>query len=152
MQMPPYGYAVPPTPAQIAAADQSSLSSLAIFHFVYAALIALGGCILLAGVLFGYGVVASASHLHGRGLLTGGVFMIVLLCLAAVLFLKSLLVFYSGISLRRARNKTLSQIVACLCCLNFPMGTVLGVFTLVTLGRPSVAALYQLTATGERRD
>ena len=149
--MPPYGYPVAPTPQQVSANDQSSLNSLALFHFVYAALIGLAGCMMLAGVLFGYGLVSSASHLHGRGILAGGVFMIVLVILALVFFLKAFLVFYSGISLRRAKNKTLSQIVACLCCLNFPMGTVLGVFTLVTLGRPSVAALYQYTSMGELR-
>ena len=151
MQMPPYGYAMPPTPAQLAANDQSSLNSLALFHFVYAALIALGGCIVLAVVLFGFGLVSSATRLRGGGILAGGVFMVVLGGVAAVLFLKAFLVFYSGVSLRSAKNKTLSQIVACLCCLNFPMGTVLGVFTLVTLGRPSVSALYLLTATGGLR-
>jgi hypothetical protein len=151
MQMPPYGYAMPQTPAQLSAADQSSLNSLAIFHFVYAALIGLGGCIMLAVVLFGFGLASSATHLRGGGIFAGGVFMVVLGCLAAVLFLKAFLVFYSGVSLRRAKNKTLSQVVACLCCLNFPMGTLLGVFTLITLGRPSVAALYHFSATSELR-
>jgi hypothetical protein len=155
MQMPPYGYAVPQAPPEFSAADQSSLESLAIFHFVYAALIALGGCIVLGAMLFGFGlmssVTSSATHLRGGGLLTGGVFMVVLICVAAVLFLKAFLVFYSGVSLRRTKHKTLSQIVACLCCLNFPMGTVLGVFTLLTLGRPSVAARYLLTASDAAR-
>ena len=148
MQVPPYGDGVPPTAAQISAADQSSLDSLAIFHFVYAALIGLGGCILLSAALFGFTVVSSATHLRGNGMLAGGVFMVVLLSLGAVLFLKAFLVCYSGVSLRRSTHKTLSQIVACLCCLNFPMGTVLGVFTLLTLARPSVAARYLFTASG----
>ncbi|HEX2669483.1 MAG TPA: hypothetical protein VHM25_01360, partial [Polyangiaceae bacterium] len=144
MQMPPYGYATPPAP-ELSAADQSSLDSLAIFHFVYASLIALGGFIMLAVVLFGIGLVSSATKLRGDGILAGGVFMVVLGCVAGILFLKAFLVFYSGVSLRRAKHKLLSQIVACLCCLNFPMGTALGIFTLVTLGRPSVAARYLFT-------
>lgn len=147
MQMPPYGYAAPQTPP-FSASDQSSLDSLAIFHFVYAAMVALGGIIMLAAVVFGVAFVSSATRIHGGGILAGGVFMVVLVCAATVLFLKAFLVFYSGVSLRRTKHKTLSQIVACLCCLNFPLGTVLGVFTLTTLGRPSVAARYLLTASG----
>jgi len=146
MQMPPYGYATPQAP-ESSAADQSNLDSLAIFHFVYAAVIALGGFITLAAVLFGVGLVSSATRLRGGGFLAGGVFMVVLVCVAAILFLKAFLVFYSGMSLRRAKHKMLSQIVACLCCFNFPMGTALGIFTLVTLGKPSVAARYLFTAS-----
>jgi hypothetical protein len=150
MHMPPSDYAAPQTPA-LSAADQSNLDSLAIFHFVYAGLIALGGLIMLAGVLFGIGLVSSATRLRGGGILAGGVFMIVLVCVAAILFLKAFLVFYSGVSLRRAKHKLLSQIVACLCCLNFPMGTALGIFTLVTLGKPSIAARYLYTASASVR-
>lgn len=151
MQVPPYGYAAPQAP-QFSAADQSSLESLAIFHFVYAALISLGGFIALAALLFGLGAFASMSGSRGAGsFVVGGLWIVVVMvCVTAVLFLKAFLVFYSGVSLRRTRHKLLSQIVACLCCLNFPMGTALGVFTLVTLGRPSVAARYLATASGER--
>lgn len=149
MQMPPYGYAAPPPP-EFSAADQSSLDSLAIFHYVYAALIALGGCIVLAAVALGFGVATTATHLHGSGMLAGGAFVIVLTCVAAILLLKAFLVFYSGVNLRRAKHKTLSQIVACVCCLNFPMGTALGIFTLVTLGKPAVAARYSSTAASGR--
>ncbi|HYQ03465.1 MAG TPA: hypothetical protein VER96_32545 [Polyangiaceae bacterium] len=153
MQVPPYGYAVPQIP-EFSAADQSSLDSLAIFHFVYAGLIALSGCGVLAFVLFGLGaMVAAAPHVRGSGgVMFGGAWIVVVMGFAiAVLFLKAFLVFYSGLNLKRTRHKTLSQIVACLCCVNFPMGTALGVFTLVTLNRPAIAARYLLTASGSAR-
>jgi hypothetical protein len=45
--------------------------------------------------------------------------------------------------LGRRRHRTFSLIVGGLNCLLVPFGTVLGVFTLIVLSRPSVVALYQ---------
>ncbi|HWP04498.1 MAG TPA: hypothetical protein VNN72_02090 [Polyangiaceae bacterium] len=145
--MPP-GYYAGQQPVQFTASDQSTLNTLAIFHFIYAFLISLGAIGLLAAVALGFGLVASADHLHGPGILTGGVFMVLLLIVAAVLFVKAAVVFFSAVGLRKARHQTLSQIVACICCLNFPLGTILGVFTLIALSRPSVRALYEYRANG----
>lgn len=50
---------------------------------------------------------------------------------------------YSGVCLRRHRRRTLSIVVAALNCISFPIGTTLGVFTLIVLMRPSVARLYE---------
>jgi hypothetical protein len=48
--------------------------------------------------------------------------------------------------LRKRRHRTLSFVMACLTCINIPLGTALGVFTLVVLSRPSVKALYDQVA------
>lgn len=45
--------------------------------------------------------------------------------------------------LRERRGAKFCQIVAALTCLSFPLGTVLGAFTLIALGRPSMKALFQ---------
>jgi len=140
--MPP-GYYAGHQPVPFTASDQSTLNTLAIFHFIY-----VGAIGLLAAVALGFGLVASADHLHGPGILTGGVFMVLLLIVAAVLFVKAAVVFFSAVGLRKARHQTLSQIVACICCLNFPLGTILGVFTLIALSQPSVRALYEYRANG----
>lgn len=142
-----YGYPAQ-APAQFTASDQSDLNSLAIFHFIYAAFLGLTGLVVVAAVALGVGFVASATKLHGSGILTGGAFMILMVVVAGIIFLKAGVVVFSGIGLRQARYRTLSQIVACLCCLNFPLGTILGVFTLMALSRPSVLALYDYRARG----
>ena len=49
----------------------------------------------------------------------------------------------SAVYLRKRRNRTFSMVVAGFNCLYMPLGTVLGVFTFIVLGRDSVAALYE---------
>lgn len=41
------------------------------------------------------------------------------------------------------RNRMFSMVVAGLNCLQVPIGTVLGVFTFIVLGRPSVVRMYE---------
>ena len=48
----------------------------------------------------------------------------------------------SGFFLRARRHRTFSMVVAAINCLHIPLGTILGVFTLVVLGRESVRKLY----------
>ncbi|MGJ3243101.1 MAG: hypothetical protein ACFE0O_09130 [Opitutales bacterium] len=52
-------------------------------------------------------------------------------------------VIYSGRFLRERRRYTFSFVIACISCLSVPVGTVLGVLTIVVLSRESVKALYQ---------
>lgn len=126
--------------------DKSNLSALAICHFAYAGLLGLTGLIPIGGVLFGIGILSSTLRIKADGLLMGGAFVIILGAVAALLWLKAALVFLSGLGLRRGKHRTLSQVVACLCCLNMPLGALLGVFTLVVLARPSVRSGYELNA------
>jgi hypothetical protein len=142
-----YGY-YGQAPAQFTASDQSTLNQLAIFHFVYAALLGLSGLGVVAVVTLGFGLVASAGHLRGSGILAGGAFVAVLFVVAGILFVKAAVVCFSGFSLRQARHRTLTQIVAAFCCLTFPLGTILGIFTLMALSKPSVLALYQYREQG----
>ena len=48
----------------------------------------------------------------------------------------------SGICLRARKGRTFSLVVAGLNCLHIPLGTVLGVFTIIVLIRDSVRELY----------
>lgn len=49
----------------------------------------------------------------------------------------------SGFFLRSRKYRTFSIVVAAIDCLHIPLGTVLGVFTLVVLMRDTVRELYQ---------
>ena len=52
------------------------------------------------------------------------------------------LLIYSGRCLARRTRRVFSMVVAGVSCLQVPLGTILGVFTLVVLQRPTVQALY----------
>ena len=65
-----------------------------------------------------------------------GIVIVFILVMAA-------LMLYVGWSLRSRKNLLLCQIVAGITCLSIPLGTLLGVFTLTTLSRPSVKLEFQ---------
>ncbi len=52
----------------------------------------------------------------------------------------------AGVSLAARRRRTFCLVVAAVNCMNMPFGTVLGVFTFVVLGRPSVRAEFEAQA------
>jgi hypothetical protein len=49
----------------------------------------------------------------------------------------------SGMFLRSRRHRTFSMVVAALNCVHIPLGTALGIFTFIVLGRDSVRQLYE---------
>jgi hypothetical protein len=54
----------------------------------------------------------------------------------------------AGVCLLRYRARTFCLFVAGLNCINIPLGTVLGIFTLLVLLRPTVAARFQSAPAG----
>jgi hypothetical protein len=49
----------------------------------------------------------------------------------------------SGLFLRQRKHRTFSLVVAAINCLQIPLGTVLGIFTIIVLIRPSVVEMYE---------
>lgn len=129
--------------------DQSELGLLGILHFVMAGLAALAGSIPIVHLLIGLKMVSDPSFMTGgRGapppFNPGWVFVGVGALLIVLGWTWAFVLVFSGLSLRSQRRYWLSFVVACLTCLNFPLGTALGVFTLVVLSRASVKKLYGL--------
>lgn len=54
----------------------------------------------------------------------------------------------SGRFIGARRNWTFCFVVACIACMNMPLGTALGVFTILVLLRPSVKLLFGQPAPG----
>ena len=54
-----------------------------------------------------------------------------------------------GFFLEKRRHRTLSLVVAGLNCLHMPIGTLLGVFTIIVLNRDSVRAKFAATAAAQ---
>ena len=64
------------------------------------------------------------------------------LAVAALIVLKITLNTMSARRISRRKGRVFSMVVAGLNCLSLPLGTALGIFTLVVLTRPSVAKSY----------
>ena len=148
---PPPGY--PYASAATEAQDISHLNMLAIFHFVYAGLLGLVGLFFVIYIVFGVAMATSAMPSGGGSggpppEAIGGIFVLIGAFAMFLTWGKAALLIWSGVSLRAHRRMTLSYVVGCISCLNVPIGTALGVATLMALSRPSVKALYQATERG----
>lgn len=126
--------------------DQEHLRLLKIFHYVYAGVCAVGGAIpafyLVMGILF-----LTSSETIGEGQrwgteILGWTFVAFGAPMALFAWAKAVLVFLGARCMARRRRYGLCMVVAALCCVGVPLGTVLGVFTLIVLLRPSVRALW----------
>lgn len=136
--------AVSQTPPPAATSeDASHLQILAIFYYVFAGLNAVSVVLLglygvMMGAVLGSGP-AGNSHADTALLSMFAGLMVFVVVLSAVF---ALLHFMTAQRLRQRRGHKFCQVIAVLTCLSIPFGTVLGVFTLIVLNRPSVQALF----------
>lgn len=130
--------------------DEEQLHLLSVFHYVLAGLSALFSLFPL--IYFGFGLAMMSGMGAGNsggefGARLGG-------CIVAGmggLFLVfavgySLALFLAARYLAERRRHTFCIVVAALSCCFTPLGTVLGVFTLIVLLRPSVKTLFDVAA------
>ncbi len=125
--------------------DAAQLRLLSVLHYVMAGFTALFSLFPVIYLVLGIAVLSgvmpvdsSTASSPGEVQLMGWVFT----GLGTVFFLGMLatagLVGYAGRCLAREQRHTLCMVAAGVCCMFMPLGTLLGVFTLVTLTRTSV--------------
>jgi hypothetical protein len=137
----------PPTPAspfeQIR--DVEHLRVLSICHYVLAGLAAMGGCVPILHLGMGIAMVNEAfgSGRQAPPAFLGWIFIAVAGVLMVALWIMAILLFLAARNLALHRRPTFCFVVACICCLQVPLGTILGVFTILVLSRPSVKALFE---------
>src|SRR5215203_217986 len=78
--------------------------------------------------------------------LLGGIFVGVGLVLMGLFFVLAFLAFWAGRSLGKHKNYTFCFVIAALVCLSMPLGTILGIFTIIVLMRDSVKAIFNGSA------
>lgn len=125
---------------------KQNLPTLSILHYVYGALVCLAG--VAAFFLIGVGAfVADRAAAHGAQEVPpdwiGGFIASFGLALFLILLVWGILIILSGYWIGKRRNRTFSIVVAALCLLSFPIGTALGVFTLVVLVNDDVRQEYE---------
>jgi hypothetical protein len=130
--------------------DAEHLHLLSVFHFVLAGICAVFALFPFAYLIFGLVMMGGGLSPDRPGELPaafggcfvaglGGVFLASLTAYAVALYL-------AGRYLKERRRHTFCVVVAAISCAFQPIGTVLGVFTLVVLFRPAVKAMFGLRA------
>jgi hypothetical protein len=128
--------------------DEEHLDLLAIFHYVMAGLNVLGVC--AGGVYVVVGLALAAGGVSQQGgpdsgsmMLVGGGIAAVGLFVTALIGVWTFLTFLAGRKLAKRQGRIFIMVIAALQLLSIPMGTILGIFTLVVLSRPSVVAMFE---------
>ena len=129
--------------------DLEQLKLLAIFHYVAAGMAALVACIPIMHFVMGLALATGAlgdsdpgTRPVGFGIMAFAAFFIV----AGWTF--AALVAFAGRSLQTHRRYTYCLVMAGIECIFMPVGTVLGVFTIIVLVRDSVKALFGMPVAG----
>jgi hypothetical protein len=144
---------IPPLPRSQHNVDQEHLNLLSIFHFVCAGLAVFGLLFLFAHYTIMHSVFMNPKLWENQKPPASGPppaiffkFFLWFYVIFGVWFIASgVLNLFSGFFLRARKRRTFSLVTAAINCLHIPLGTVLGVFTILVLSRESVRQLYQET-------
>ncbi len=124
--------------------EKDTLHMLAIFHYVIAGLIALIACIplihLTIGISLTAGAIAGDEPVLG---MVGTVFTLIASLIILIGWGLAFFIFQSGRNLDMQVKYQFCMIGAGVLCIFMPLGTILGVFTLVTLQDESVKAIFR---------
>lgn len=125
--------------------DLEHLNVLAILHYVLAGLTALTAMLPMLYVALGFAMLAGGAP--------GEIALMVIAIgggLAVLLLGSAVLVALCGYYLHKRKARTFCFVVAAINCTQMPLGTVLGIFTILVLSRDSVQELF--AAGGRCRD
>ncbi|HLP76014.1 MAG TPA: hypothetical protein VK327_03785 [Candidatus Paceibacterota bacterium] len=126
--------------------DEEQLRLLSVFHYVCAGIAAFCASIPIIHLVLGL-VMVFRPAAFGPGQNQPPVFMGWFFVMFASVFIVcgwtfAGLLAWSGRCLSRRRHYMFSFVMACVACTFMPFGTVLGIFTILVLNRPSVKALF----------
>lgn len=126
--------------------DGEHLRLLSIFHYVVAGMVGLVALVPVFHLVLGLGMVGGwldqPGHKDPLLPVVGWFFVALAGMMIAGLVALAISTALAGRFLARRRRYTFCLVVAALLCTFMPVGTALGVFTLLVLVRPSVRALF----------
>ena len=143
----------PTPPAMITEETERQLDLLAIFHYVLAGITGLFALFPVLHLAMGLWMVSGGfpdqAMKSGQAPMDPQIFGWIFVAIAAALIAFGMalaaLLAVAGRRLKQRRSHTFCLVVAGLTCMNMPLGTVLGVFTLVVLTRPGVRDAFGRT-------
>jgi len=124
--------------------DEEHLRLLSTFHLVLGGILAFFSCIPFIHVGMGIAMMSGALD-QGRNApppLFGLIFVVMGGTFILLGWTVAVLLLMAGKRLRKRQSYTFCFVVAAISCAFMPMGTVLGVFTILVLNRPTVKAMF----------
>jgi TctA family transporter len=131
--------------------DQEHLRLLKIGYYIMAATTAFFSLFALIwvamGGLFASGVIPANKNSSDDPRVFGFIFLGIGLAVFILGLVSAFLTYFAGRSLDERRRRIFCLVIAGLCCLQMPWGTVVGIATFIVLDRPSVKALFGTSGT-----
>ena len=125
--------------------DREHLRLLTVFYYIWAGFQSLGGLIGLAFIGVGAFIVSSPQVAQTNnppppwfGAIFAGLGALVFVAVEGMAALS----FFTGRFLSRRQHHTFCVVISALNCMSLPLGTALGVFSILVLQRSSVKALF----------
>jgi hypothetical protein len=111
---------------------------------VWGGLTACFSCFGVFYVVFGLVAVIAGTQQNQGGppAFVGGMFMLIGIVFVVLGATVGGLTIWAGRCLAQRKRYTLCFAMACVSCLSVPLGTALGVFTIIVLQRPTVKAMF----------
>ena len=133
-------------PIQQPNADIEHLKLLSIFHYVVGGMAVLFACFPIIHLVLGLFFILAPEKM-GQGSnqppeFLGWFFVIFASCFILIGWTVGALILTAGRFIARRKHYTFCFVIACLECLFMPFGTVLGVFTILVLNRPTVKEMF----------
>jgi len=129
--------------------DAEHLRLLSVFHYVCAGMAALFACFpvlhLALGLVMVFRPEAFGSHGEPPPAFFGWFFVIFASAFMLAGWTFAVLVAYAGRCLAKRTKYLYCFVIAAVACMFMPIGTVLGVFTIIVLMRPTVKEMFSPT-------
>ncbi|RTZ93218.1 MAG: hypothetical protein DSY91_02545 [Deltaproteobacteria bacterium] len=126
--------------------DKRNIRLLAIFHYVMGGLTGLFACMPLIHLFIGIAVLKEGLSKNPSGgpspELVGWIFIIVAVLLILAGWTLAVLMIIAGRKLSKFKSRTFCLVIGAIECALIPIGTILGVFTLILLTKDSVKDLF----------
>lgn len=120
--------------------DEQHLKLLSIFHYVVGGLKALFTCIFFIHLFIGAAMLIGA--IEDAPSIVGLIMVAMALVFITLGWALAVCLIIAGSSLAKRKRYTFCLVIAAINCMSMPFGTILGIFTIIVLMRPSVKELF----------
>lgn len=122
----------------------NNLNTISIFHYVWGGITLFASLFLLIYVVMGlFMIIAGTSENQGDMTMSGGALFIIGLLGFVLVAAIGVLSILCGRYLQKKKNRVFCIVISALTCLNAPLGTMLGIFTIIELEKTEVKALFE---------
>jgi hypothetical protein len=126
--------------------DIKNIDLLSLFHYILGGITALFSCIPFIHVFMGLAIVSGKFFNDSNGSGPPPVFGWLFVITGAVIILigwsTAVCMIIAGRKLKRRKNRIFCMVVAGIECMLMPLGTILGVFTLIALSKDSINEIF----------